>query len=306
MTNLEVAVFGVGLPELGALLVAVLVVAWWVARDPVPEVATPTRESSLVTLVRLAGLVLGLALAWQVADGQGYGRGLLPAPAVLGLVVLVAVALGETVVRPARATGPRTASLVPRRVRDHLPRRLAAVVGLQAAALLALVALTTATASRDEYTDSVRALACSTAAGGDARTPYPGSFYTLPLLGVLALVAVVAVLAARRVVLRPRGTGDDTALRRQSLAVVTAAVGVAVSAPYLGVAVTAGSALAALGNGLEGCAPGWAGPLGVALLWSLPVATGVLVVCTSLLLSGRLRPVRDRSASARAAAGTRR
>lgn len=98
---------GVGLVELAVLLALVVgaaVVLSLVLRTGGRRVP-PTRESRWVAATRLAGLVVGLVAAGQVWQRGSYGTGPMLAPAVLGLCVLVAVALGETVVRPRRGRG---------------------------------------------------------------------------------------------------------------------------------------------------------------------------------------------------------
>ena len=256
-----------------------------------PEVV---RESRRVRLTRVVGLVLGVVAAVVVWAVGSFGLGAVLAPAAFGLCVVLATALGETVVRRPRPTGVRAASLRPRRVRDYVPPVLGGVVALVLLASVALMVLTTSTASRDPETDTVRALSCEVASGGSAATPYPGSYYTLPLAGLLVAVLLVAAVASRQVILRPRGLsldrtgavvrddGGDDALRRRSLDVIVSAVGIAVCAPYVGMALTAGGALA----NLDLCAAGWMHPVGRVLLVSALVALVTGCVCLVRLLTG--------------------
>ena len=213
-----------------------------------------------VQAVRVAGAVVGLVLAGAVYGGGTYGTGPMLAPAVLGLGVVVGVALGETVVRPRRPAGARTASLVPRRVRDYLPPVTTPLVGAVLGLEVVTLVLTTLTATRDDTTAQLRALGCSTAAFGSLRTPYPGAYYSGPLAAVLAAVLLVAAAAAVQVVRRPRGLGhddvDDDALRHRSLQVVVAATGLALSATYAGIAAFAGGAMRALAQETPSLRPG--------------------------------------------------
>ncbi len=264
------------------------------------------REWRLVRATRAIGLIGGLALAWVVFERGSYGSGPMLAPAVLGLCVLVAAAVGETVVRPPRPVGPRSASVRARRVVDYLPpvttRLVAGLTGLTAATMV----LTTLTSGYDEYTHGMRALVCQAGSFSSARTPYPGSYYTLPLAGLLVIVLAVAVIAAHQVVRRPRGMarteeGDD-ALRRGSLRVIVAATGIAVSAPAVGIASTAGWAMKGLADQQPSCAPAWMGPTGTALLVLALVALVVACWCLALLLSGsqtRPAPVGDATGTGR-------
>ena len=261
------AVIGVGVAALGR-------------RRPV----APTREWSRVVGIRVLGGSVGLVAAVAAASALDRGRGLMLAPAITGLGIVVGVALGETVVRPRRTPGPRSASLRARRVRTYVPRPL----GLALAALLALhlvtLALTTATADGG---DSYSCVVPGVMAGSHG--PYPGSDYSVPLLGVLAVVALVAAVAARVVVRRPRGFAADEdaddALRVRSLTVIVAASGLAVAATHVGIAITAASSLAGVP-----CAPVWAEPVSTVLAISVPVAFLVACWCAvRLFLNDRLQ-----------------
>jgi len=284
--------FGIGLIEVLALLLVVvglvgLLLRASSGRRPL-QVAT-AREWRLVQATRIAGLVVGVAAAVLVTQVLAYGGGAMLAPAVLGLCVLLATAVGETVVRPAPAPGPRSASLTPRRVRDYLPPVLTPVVAVMLALTAATLVLTTVTASLDEGTGTMRALSCSDATSGASRSPYPGSYYSLPLTLTLLVVLAVAVVAALQVVRRPRGMagtdhGDD-ALRRRSLGVIVAATGLAVCAPLAGIALLGGSALVQLPQ-QSTCAPSWMGWTGTALLVLGPAALVVTCACLLRLLSG--------------------
>ena len=289
---------GIGIVELvllAMLPVGVVVTALVVLGAGAGRRVPSSRESRLVAITRAVGLLVGIAAAALVLQAGSYFSGPMLAPAAVGLGLLAGVAVGETLVRPRRAPGPRAASLRPRRVRDYAPRRLGPAVALQVVALAALLVLTTLTASRDTYTGTVRALSCSDAGVSSSRTPYPGSFYSGPLALALLAVLLVAALAARQVVARPRGvgpagdTGADDALRTRSLGVVVAATGIAVAAPYCGIALTAGIALHGLGSGDPGCAPAWTGPVGLVVGWSVVPAAVLLLACLVSLLGDRAR-----------------
>ena len=286
--------FAIGLLEmLTVLLVLVVLGGLAVAalrgdRGRTHAPATPVREGRLVGLTRVVGVVVGFLASQAVAEGNSNGTGPMLAPTVFGTCVLLAVVAGETLVRPRRDAGVRSASLGVRRLRDYVPRAwipVAVVVVLTAALLL----LTTLTASPDPTDGTARTVSCERGIYGSTAGPYPGSYYSGPLALGLLVVLVVAGLAARQVVLRPRGQGDlggDDALRRRSLRVVVAATGVAVGSSYVGVATTAAAALHTIGGQVGDCAPGWAGPVATALGVSvLPVV--VLVIGCALVL---LRP----------------
>ncbi len=292
--------FGIGVPELLVLLLLVMGLGLVIgltalaARSGTPG-GTPAdrqvaREWRLVQATRGLGVVAGLLVAAQVYQRGSYGVGPMLAPAAFGLCVVLATALGETVVRPRRPAGVRTASLTPRRIADYLPRITSVLVAAMLAITTATVVLTTVTASRDAGTGSMRALRCETASSGSSHTPYPGSYYTLPLALLLVAVLLVAVLAARQVVRRPRGMagtilGDDV-LRRRSLDVIVAATGVAIGAPLVGIALTAGSAMNDLAAQRPTCAPGWMGAVGITLMLTALLALLATCVCVVRLLAG--------------------
>ena len=157
----------------GPLLLTVMALA---AQSMARGRADTRREWGWVRATWVAALMVGGAAAWLVNDSLDLGRGTMLVPAILGLFVVVGVGLAETVVRPQRPTGPRTASLAPRRVADYLPRSLAtAVVGITAVHL-ATLALTTATASPDDMGRAGRQIAAQCGDIGSRSGPHPGRF----------------------------------------------------------------------------------------------------------------------------------
>ena len=276
--------FGVGIVELVLLVgvplgvVAVLLGAAGAGRRRV----RPGREWRVVVGFRLLGGLVGLAGAWALAAVLDQGLGLVLAPAVAGLGVVVGVALGETVVRPRRSPGPRSASLRPRTARAYVPRPLGAALLALLAFHVGTLVLTTATA-----TDG-RSLTCRVENMAGSHGPYPGSYYSVPLLGMLALVALVAVAAARVVVARPRGfapdeQGDD-ALRARSLTVIVAATGLALAATHVGIGIATATSL----NSLV-CAPLWADRTAPVMAVSVVVAFAIACWCAvRLLLTDRV------------------
>lgn len=228
-------------------------------------------EWKWVRLTWAASLVVGGVAAWLVNGSSDLGRGTMLVPAVLGLFVVAGVGLAETVVRPRRPTGPRTASLTPRRVTGYLPRALAAALGAIATLHLATLALTTATASTDDMGNAGRQIAAQCGNVGSAAGPYPGRFYSVPLALLLVTIGLIAAAALTAVVRRPRGfapddVGDDV-LRRRSVSRVLAATGAAVAASHVGIAFFAGGALLRMD-----CQRAWMDPVGWLLLASVPAA----------------------------------
>ena len=217
-----------------------------------------------------AALVVGVAAAWLVHSTLDLGRGTMLVPAVLGLFMVAGVGLAETVVRPPRPAGVRTASLSSRRVLDYLPRALTVAVTAVAALHLATLAVTTATASTDDMGRAGRQIAAQCGAFGSGAGPYPGSFYSAPLALLLLVIALATVAALTAVVRRPRGfapddVGDDV-LRRRSATRIVAAAGAAVAASHAGIAFFAGTALLRMD-----CQRAWMDPAGWLLLATVPV-----------------------------------
>jgi hypothetical protein len=243
-------------------------------------------EWAWVRVVWGASLGVGCLAAWLVQRSLDLGRGTMLVPAVLGLFVVAGVGRAETVVRPQRPTGARTASLASRRVVDYLPRTLATAVAGIAALHLATLALTTATASTDDLGRAGRRVAARCGTMASEAGPYPGSFYSVPLLLLLLVIGLIGAASLTAVVRRPRGfapdeVGDDL-LRTWSTQRVLAAVGAAVAASHAGVAFYAGTALLRMD-----CQRGWMQPVGWVLVVSVPA---VLLLLGWFL--GRLVPPR--------------
>lgn len=228
-------------------------------------------EWTLVQVTWVAAVVVGGVVAWLLNAGLDLGRGTMLVPAVLGVFVVAGVGFGETVVRPQRTTGLRTASLAPRRVVDYLPRALAIAVGGITALNLATLALTTTTASTDDLGRAGRQVAAQCGNAGSAASPYPGSFYSVPLAVLVLLIGLATVAALMAVVRRPRGFAPDDVtddvLRQRSTTRVLAAAGAAVAASHVGIAFFAGTALLRLD-----CQGAWMDPVAWVLLASVPVA----------------------------------
>ncbi|MEV4703896.1 hypothetical protein [Actinoplanes sp. NPDC049316] len=208
---------------------------------------------------RWAGIVAGVAAGALMATAGTLGRGLLLAAPVFGSGVLVGALIGE-LARPAPGGPVRSAGLRVRRAVDYVPRGLGAVVVLATMILVVLAGVTTAVAEPDDTGRPGRALTC-----GDSElmfssfTPWPGRYYTVPAMALVALGLIAATVAMRRVVRRPQSAADaagDDAERRRSAEVVVAAAGISVLAPLTGFALTAGLALSTLAHQ---CGPaGWA------------------------------------------------
>jgi hypothetical protein len=243
-----------------------------------------SHEWMWVRVMWVAALVLGGVAAMLVQRSLDLGRGTMLVPAVLGLFLVAGVGLAETVVRPRRPGGPRTASLVPRLVAEHVPPALTTAVGGLVVLHLGTLALTTATASRDDMGRAGRSVAAQCGDRGSAAGPYPGSFYSGPLVLLLLAIGLATAAALTTVVRRPTGfasddLGDDE-LRRRSATRVIAAAGAAVAASHVGIAFFAASALLRMD-----CQSAWMAPVGSVLGASVPTALLLLGWCLGRIVA---------------------
>lgn len=290
--------FGLGLLEIALLLILLLVLLVVLPERALRYVGrsvTVRREWRLVQVTRVVGLVLGYLAASRVPSTDESGAPL--ALPTFGLVVLAFVALGETLVRPSSPRGLRRASLRPRRVRDYVPVRLGtAIAGVVLATVSVWVASLALLAPSGE-SSRLQPRWCPPARGTETELGLaPVSATTPALAAVLVGVLLVAAIASRQVVRRPRGMAeqevDDDALRRRSLAVITAATGLPMSLTYVGLVMTL---LGAISNApARGCdVPAWYPVLEWLAFTTVVVALGIALYCLLELLVGRAaRPYR--------------
>ncbi|SDS38175.1 hypothetical protein [Actinopolymorpha singaporensis] len=251
--------FALALP-LVALVACLAVVLWAVPRRralvAVDEAAHPglarLRRSTL--LGRGVAMVAGVIAAVATASTGGLGRGFALAPAVFAAVQIVGVLAADLLARDdARTQG--TAGLEVRRVRDFSPPRLVRFIVATGAVLALFLAWAGVVAVPDDLGRAGRALTYSCTVGCDHRTlsPWPGSYYSVPMVAALLLVLVLAGTAVGATVRRPRNgaapeiVAVDDVVRRRSVESVLAAVGVAFTGSLAGTALLVGGRLAGLG-----------------------------------------------------------
>lgn len=232
---------------------------------------------------RLLAIVLGVAAFFVAGQFGALGRGWMLAPAVAGCTALACLVTGEMVTWRAAAT-PGVAALKIRSLRSYLPRRLAAGTLVGLALLVALLVIGAITASADDLGRPGRALAwtCGPDAAG-AASPWPGSFYGVPLLVVLALGGGLAAGAYAISLRRPRNGSDprivaiDDALRGSTVASVTGVAALTVGTTLAGVAFVMA---AVLGGATSGGTCPLSGPVTAAAPLAWAGIVGGLVLST--------------------------
>jgi hypothetical protein len=230
-------------------------------------------------------VTIGVIVGVIVARSGDLGVGLLLAAPLFGLCALIGVLAGELTVRP--PDGPmRTATIEVRRIRDYLPHRLGRAVAAGGAVLLVLLAATTAAGSPDDMGRPGRSLGRQCTPGTfESHGPWPGVFYTGRLVIVVLAGLLMAFLAVRAIVRRPRSGGasdlaGDDALRRRAARTVTGAAGILIAIPLAGVSLTAAGGL--LGNS---CAPTSWTVAGWALLAVVPAALALVSWCVAAIFA---------------------
>ena len=238
-------------------------------------------------MLRWAGVTIGVIVGVVVARSGDLGVGLLFAAPLFGLCALAGVLAGELAVRPPR--GPtRTAAVEVRRVRDYVPHRLGQAVAAAGGALLVLLAVTTAAGSADDLGRPGRSLGRQCASGTfETHGPWPGLFYTVRLAIVVVAGLLMAYIAVRTVVRRPRpgGAGEvagDDAVRRRAAGAVTGATGILVAIPLAGVGLTAAGGLLGIS-----CAPAWWTVVGCGLLTVVVAALALVSWCVAAVFNPR-------------------
>jgi hypothetical protein len=203
----------------------------------------------------LAGFVAGVAAAVLLATAPPHwlGLGVMLAAPAFSLCLLAGVLAGELVT--ARAHGPtRTAALEVRTAGRYLPRAMTRWVAALLVTLAVGLTATTLAASPDGLGRAGRSLsrACGPDRGASVG-PWPGSYYSLPMVAVVIVGLAASVLVARTVAGRHRPGPDpyqvaaDDRARRLSARTVTAACGILVATPLAGSALLAGAELVRFG-----------------------------------------------------------
>ena len=207
-----------------------------------------------MTVPRWVGLALGCVLAvYLTQDGSTLGLGLMLAAPVFAASVTAGILVGEALV--ARPGGRvRTAGLRRRSAAGYLSRPLRWALGGLTSALVLLLAVTTATGSADDMGRAGRSLdyTCGDRLGGSVG-PWPGSYYSVPLLAALAVGGILSALTIRRIASRPVDPSltseTDDRIRRGAARLVGSGWGLLVSVPLTGTGLVTWGAVSNAGCG---------------------------------------------------------
>jgi hypothetical protein len=233
------------------IVTAVLVgcALWRGRRVPAGDVQMP-RAARRSTTPHTLGLLGGAAIALFVfSTREDLGLEITFAAPAFAICALIGILAGELLDVPP-ATGTRSAVLEVRTAWDYLPRAMTRwVLGLTAS-LAGVLTCTSLTADPDILGHRGRTLTVTcgnfTVIGAG---PWPGSYYSLPIAATVLVAAILAAAVLRTVARRPRPASDDSAraaddaLRRGSARAVTAAFGLIVTTPLVGVTLLTGAQL---------------------------------------------------------------
>lgn len=209
--------------------------------------AVRSAKRRFVVAVGFTAVLLLAAFVTTIALPTTLGLPLAVAPSVAGAAGLLLYTVTPPAVGSVSEGDVRVASLARRRVWSFASRR--ALTGLAALLVATCVLLiVTGITSRPDGAGRYRAITFADDAFMSSATPYPGWFYAVPLLVVLACLAVAALLALRRIATTPSFPGlglerQDRAWRVASTRVVVDLVAASLTLQLGGVAVFAGNAI---------------------------------------------------------------
>lgn len=171
---------------------------------------------------RWSGLAIGIVVAQQLVtmESDDITTPLVLAITAFGLCAVAGVLLGDALtLRPQEAV--RTASLAPRLVQDHVPPRMAPLLLLQAASLVALlfVGAVTASSGPDRIGGAGRVMVVACEGVSTSLGPWPGLYYSGPMFAALAVGTPACVWALRRIAFGP---GDYQQRRDRAWAIMGA------------------------------------------------------------------------------------
>ncbi len=247
----------------GAVLVGIIVIATGVIvlRGPlrrlgIDESVLPA-ASAVVLRVRVrhaaavvAAVLVGIAvIVLGAIRTQDMGVLFPLAPLLAALVAIMFLAFAPTF----RETSPvRRADLAPRTIVGVTGARIWAVAAALIVAAGIVIALgVSANEDGRSITRRIDVAQAQSTAG-----PYPGFFYGLPVLVLLALLAVAVVVTLRRLAAAPRPTDEslreaDETIRRYTATVIVHTVSGAVAGALAGLLFAASSSTNSISYGIE-------------------------------------------------------
>lgn len=249
------------------------------------------RVQRMISLARVLAAVLAVRVVLDVDDVGRYGQGLALAPVVAATVWVVAGVAAEVVSASMLRDGG--ANLEVRTLRRYLPTWGA---GLLAGALLALLATGVLTSVLADATGRGLTYACGPDCTSTS-TPWPGSFYLLPVGVAFALLLLLTAVSLRLTVARPRGalgedaTAEDDRLRRSGVAVTLAVVAMATAVTAAGLML-----IGILPVAVARDSPAGARVALAAVVLALLLAGGAAVALLRAALAARARMTEDEPA----------
>lgn len=269
------------------------------------EIAFPelARLRSVSETSRISALVAGAIIAVALAMLLPLGLGVFLAPTAFAGIQILAILVAGVFSHNAART-PGVSGLEVRGVQPYLPKGLTILVGSVTSILLGAIAWTTAVGTPDSLGNAGRSFSylspCDFEKCENSFGPWPGSFYSIPLVTLLAVVLALAVIAVIVTVRRPRNASDpeivrvDDFVRARAVESVIAALGLASAVTLCAISLLVANGL---GNPLNNIpaplrVPGWGA---IPLIFA---SLGVALWCTVvLLLPGGTAPVAKESAA---------
>ncbi|OKL50417.1 hypothetical protein [Boudabousia marimammalium] len=226
-------------------LIAAVAIIWvWQSqhRSALSQITShyPQLQQMHRTTWLVQGIALFLALLTVPLTGLlgplGLGNAL--SPTIFGIILIAGILLHQRLHYRA-ATQPGKAALERRTARQYVTKRPAIVSALAVLLLLTLVVFSHYLAAPDEA-GRMRNYQVACQGSLQSSSPFPGSYYTLPVLAGLAITVVVAGFTLWFNARRPRNGADpqlvaaDDTLRFNSAESVLSAVGLTTAASSLG------------------------------------------------------------------------
>lgn len=214
----------------------------------------PKTTPRAVLGTRLGGLVVGIAAAVVIIVLAPVGLGVVLGPSLVAAGLMLGTAIGEVAVRGPAWDGEKE-NAGPRALWSAIPRNLTVAVGIAVLLFAGTLAATTATAASDAHPGGSRTVQVVCTSGQLATaTPWPGSYFSVPLGIIVGCGVVIAAAAVILVVRRPRGAtvsdGVDLArVRRANARPIVEGIAGLLGVAFGSAVLAAGTALVNIGCG---------------------------------------------------------